>query len=87
METQLADNLLTLAFKFSELKRLELSTVGKNCAADARFFTRIKDGKTFTARKYDNVIEWFSTHWPDNAAWPDAIERPDAGDRIEEEIR
>jgi len=79
METQLAVNLLTLAFKFSELKGLELSTVGKNCAADGRFFTRIRDGKTFTARKYDHVIRWFSLHWPEGAAWPEGIARPVVG--------
>jgi len=76
METQLAQNLLTLGLKFSEVKKLELSTVGKNCAADGRFFSRIKTGKTFTARKYDCVVRWFSAHWPDGAAWPDGIARP-----------
>ncbi|EJF91653.1 hypothetical protein [Bartonella tamiae] len=76
METQLAHNLLNLGIKFSKIQKIELSTIGKNCASDGRFFVRIKAGKTFTARKYDDVVYWFSENWPKTEPWPTEILRP-----------
>ncbi|OOO15691.1 hypothetical protein [Agrobacterium pusense] len=76
METQLADHLLTLSNAFCEAKALGESTVGRHCAADSRFFSRIRDGKTFTAKKYDEVVSWFSSNWPDGCDWPNAVPRP-----------
>lgn len=75
METELATNLLTLASIFGETRKLEESTVGRLCAQDARFFSRIRGGKTFTAKKYDGVVLWFSENWPDAVKWPDPISR------------
>ncbi len=76
METQLANHLLTLSNAFCKAKDLGESTVGRHCAADSRFFSRIRDGKTFTAKKYDEVVSWFSSNWPDGYDWPKAVPRP-----------
>ena len=77
METQLANHLLTLSDAFCAAKDLGESTVGRHCAADSRFFSRIRSGKTFTAKKYDEVVAWFSANWPDDCVWPLAIPRPE----------
>lgn len=56
-----------------------LSTVGRHAAGDGSFFVRLPEAeKTFTIRKYDDVIGWFSSNWPADLAWPDDVPRPEA---------
>lgn len=76
METQLAHNLLTLASTYGALRQIGEATVGRHCAADGKFFSRIRSGKTFTAKKYDEVVGWFSENWPDKSRWPIDVPRP-----------
>lgn len=76
METELASHLLTLSERFRAARELGETTVGRLCAADGRFFSRIREGKTFTAKKYDEVVAWFSRNWPDGAEWPETVNRP-----------
>ncbi|MFC5760552.1 hypothetical protein [Rhizobium sp. GCM10022189] len=76
METELARHLLTLCDTFANARELGEATVGRHCAADGRFFPRIRDGKTFTAKKYDEVVAWFCLHWPEGVEWPDKVPRP-----------
>lgn len=56
-------------------KGLEISTVSQRAAGDWRFFDRIVDGKSFTARTYDRVMEWFAQNWPSDAPWPEGVRR------------
>lgn len=77
MENELTSNLFTLAERYAAARKLTESTVGKLCAADGRFFSRIREGKTFTAKKYDEVVAWFSVNWPAGAKWPKAVARPE----------
>jgi hypothetical protein len=76
METQLANHLLVLSDGFCRARQLGESTVGRHCAADGRFFSRIREGKTFTAKKYDEVVVWFSENWPTGCEWPNIVPRP-----------
>lgn len=76
METQLANHLLALSEAFCSARELGETTVGRHCAADSRFFARIRSGKTFTAKKYDEVVAWFSSNWPDGSDWPRGVPRP-----------
>ncbi|MEY9466324.1 hypothetical protein ABH973_006737 [Bradyrhizobium ottawaense] len=77
MEKELIRNLLTVAEAYSVTRDVSLSTLGRQAAGDWRFFDHLRDGaKTFTARKYDQVMQWFSINWPVNADWPEGIERP-----------
>ena len=79
MESELAAHLRTLAKAFAVARSFEISTVGRVAAGDWRFFDRLDDPtKTFTLRKYDEVVRWFSDNWPENAAWPDEVPRPGA---------
>lgn len=78
METELANNLIALAAAYGAARKLETATVGRMCAADGRFFLRITEGKTFTVKKYDEVVAWFSDNWPADTLWPSDIARPDS---------
>jgi hypothetical protein len=76
MEAELAHNLISLGSAFAGAKKLKLSTVGRMCAGDGRFFSRIEEGLTFTAKKYDEVVGWFEANWPDQVDWPETVQRP-----------
>lgn len=77
MEHELRENLLNCAAAYTARREIGLSTLGRLAAGDWRFFDNLKrDGKTFTARKYDEVLGWFSQNWPDGAEWPDGLARP-----------
>ena len=77
MENELRTNLLTCAALYASGKEIGFSTLGRLAAGDWRFFNNLnEDDKTFTARKYDEVLVWFSANWPDDADWPPNIERP-----------
>lgn len=77
METELRSNLMACASAYAAARSVSISTVGRLAAGDWRFFDRLDDdAKTFTARKYDEVIVWFSERWPDDAVWPAQVARP-----------
>lgn len=76
METELANHLITLGERFCAARDIGEATCGRLCAADGRFFARIREGKTFTAKKYDEVVSWFSRNWPKKAVWPVEVGRP-----------
>lgn len=78
MEEQLRLNLLQCAETYALAKGTEFSTLARLAAGDWRFFTNLKAAdKTFTARKYDMVMQWFSDHWPSDVPWPSDIDRPE----------
>ena len=76
MEAELANHLMALGARFGAVRNLEETTVGRFCAADSRFFSRIREGKTFTAKKYDEVVAWFAANWPPFVEWPPGVPRP-----------
>ncbi len=76
MENELRHDLRSCAEAYAKARGIEIPTVGRLAAGDWRFFDRIVDGKSFTARTYDNVMRWFSTNWPDGSAWPEDVRRP-----------
>ena len=76
METELASNLAKLVDRYGASRGLTASTIGKMCASDGRFFSRLREGKTFTVRNYDDLIQWFSDNWPSDAQWPEEVGRP-----------
>lgn len=83
MEKELANNLITLGALYGAALGLQETTVGRQCAADARFFSRIRSGKTFTVKKFDDVVVWFSTNWPAQIVWPDNIVRPSIDEAVQ----
>lgn len=78
METELRSNLMACASAYSAAREVSLATLGRLAAGDWRFFDRLDDNeKTFTARKYDEVIRWFSDRWPEGSPWPESVARPE----------
>jgi hypothetical protein len=78
MEEELRCNLCDCAARYAKAKKLELSTVGRLAAGDGRFFSKLAALEaSFTARKYDETINWFSTYWPADLDWPENINRPE----------
>lgn len=77
MEHELRESLLRTATAYAGAKNISLSTVARLAAGDWRYFDRLSlDGVSFTARKYDDVMEWFSANWPEGAQWPEGVQRP-----------
>lgn len=77
MEDELRQNLLRCAEAYARAKGIGLPTLARQSAGDWRFFDRLSDdAKTFTARKYDEVISWFSANWPEGLEWPAEVTRP-----------
>jgi hypothetical protein len=78
MEPELRSNLMACASAYGASRGVSLATIGRLAAGDWRFFDRLDDDtKTFTARKYDEVILWFSEQWPEGALWPSNVARPE----------
>lgn len=76
MESTLRRHLQTCATEFAKATEREPSTVARLATGDWRFFDRINEGASFTARKYDAIMGWFSANWPDGVAWPNETPRP-----------
>lgn len=76
MESTLRRHLETCAAEFAKATQREPSTVARLSTGDWRFFDRLSDGASFTARKYDTVMAWFSANWPSSRDWPSDVPRP-----------
>jgi hypothetical protein len=77
MEKDLIHHLSSCAGAYAEARNVEISTLGRLAAGDWRFFRDLAEGrKTFTARKYDEVMLWFSDNWPEKTRWPAGVPRP-----------
>lgn len=65
MENELRTILLETAQTYASAQSCAMSTVSRRCRNDSGFFARITDPtKSFTARTFDEVMEWFDTNWP-----------------------
>lgn len=85
MEPELLSNLRTLAEAYGAAVNMKLATVAQRALGDWQFFDRLDKGPpepgkkqpSFTVRKYDEAVSWFSASWPAGVAWPQGITRPD----------
>lgn len=76
MENELRAILIAVIEAYVAAADRKESTVGMKVARDARFLTRLRDGKPFTVKTYDSAMQWFSDNWPDGKSWPAEIDRP-----------
>lgn len=70
------DDLLSLVEAYCSATSLSEARVASLAYGSGTFFSRIRNGRTFTAVTYDRLIQWFSDNWPDNATWPESVEQP-----------
>lgn len=77
MEQHLRAHLTTCLACFAASRQLSTARVATLAAGDWRFFDRVGAGASFTVRKYDEVMGWFSANWPEGAEWPAGVPRPD----------
>ncbi len=83
MEETLRAQLFDLADRFCAATSLSRQAIGLQAIRDNSFFTRrIANGRTFTIRTFDRVVEWFSANWPADVEWPPEIERPRSNEGI-----
>ena len=79
MESQLRGNLRTLFEAFVPVSPMRETTISSKASGDWRFFDRLDDPtRTFTVRKYTEIVQWFFNNWPAGLPWPVGVERPQA---------
>ena len=76
VETELRENLRTLSQAYLARRPYAATTLWARATKEARFMDRLEGGKTFTVRKYDRTVQWFSNNWPEGAEWPESVPRP-----------
>lgn len=72
----LTEQLISVAQTYACATGLALSTVSRMAARSGNLFGRLTSSATLTVRRYEEVMRWFSAHWPPDTAWPDGVERP-----------
>ena len=76
-EQDCKEKLLACAEAYAAQKNIKLTTLGRLVTNDSPFFARLRDDRgSFTVRKYDEVLQWFSRNWPNETEWPESVERP-----------
>lgn len=78
IEPILMRHLRGCADAYCTAKAISIATVAQRVLGDWRFFDRAHEGKTFTARKYDDAMAWFSANWPEGVPWPTDVPRPES---------
>jgi hypothetical protein len=77
MGPRLTKNLLMLADAYIKATGYTIGTLSKKAHSDTAFFERLKASEiSFSVRKYDQIVVWFFTHWPDKVPWPQAVDIP-----------
>lgn len=70
------DRLLAVAHAYREARGLSLSRVSTLVQGGGSFLDGLANGKGCTVDTYERSLQWFSDHWPENAAWPPVVARP-----------
>ena len=83
MEAELIKHLELLLASYRTRRDLQPSTIGRLGAGDGKFFERLRSGATFTVKKYDSVVGWFSVNWPEGLEWPVEVPHPAAPASVE----
>lgn len=64
-------NLLVLARAFCAHTGVTLGVLSRTCHGDPPFFDRLVKGEgTISARKYDDITDWFDHNWPNDLVPP-----------------
>lgn len=77
--------LVRLVEACASAKNLSEARVANLAGRDGQFFNRLRDGKGCSVDTLQHLRQWFSDHWPADAAWPDGIHRPDPKPMVQAE--
>lgn len=68
---QLRQNILDLAAGYLKITGRSIRQVSRDCHSDPNFLVDLKAGKIgFGGVKYDSVVAWFETNWPEGHKFP-----------------
>ena len=56
--------LLTRAEAFSRETGMPRTAIGREALNDTSFLSQVADGRNFTLRSYERVMDWLDTHQP-----------------------
>lgn len=71
------DRLICVSRAYASALGLSLKTTSSRAFDESKLLDLLVTGTaTVTLSRADRAIQWFSDHWPDDAAWPDGIDRP-----------
>ena len=77
MENELKAALRKLSAEFlANSPEMSISGLWVRASKSAAFLARIDNGKSFTVRNFDKIVQWFSDNWPRGARWPAEVKRP-----------
>ncbi len=76
MSSDTHKNLIELCTTFAAHLQLSHWRVSFLVRGDGQFFRRLTEGKSCTIRTANQVVQWFSDHWPADLEWPRHIPRP-----------
>lgn len=74
--TTTRDRLLAIASTYAEAKGVSLARVSTLAGNDGKLLARVAAGRDITTGTYDEMVRWFSAHWPDGVPWPDEAAGP-----------
>jgi len=69
------DALLSVARRYGEIEKVPLSTVSSRAFNDGKKLGALESGADITVGRLEDVLRWFSEHWPDGD-WPSDVPRP-----------
>ena len=73
-----SNSLWQLGQLYADRKGYKLSTVSRHASGSGDTLKHLQTGSTITTRRYGQVLQWFSDHWPEDLDWPDDVPRPPA---------
>ena len=73
-----AKHLSALGRKYVDHVGGTLSTLSTRMAGGGAVLPNIEAGRqTVTVKKFNRLLNWFSSNWPSDLDWPEGIPRPD----------
>lgn len=64
-------NIVRYAKSYVRAKGIKLATLSRHVRGDMYFLDDYAAGKiSVTTKKYDEIMQWFEDHWPENTPKP-----------------
>lgn len=70
------NDLLGMADLYNAAMSTEDVTLSGRLFKDSGKLSKLRTGSGLTVERWNESIQWFSDHWPEDAIWPVEIRRP-----------